>query len=299
MLLAVLLLFSLSACSDDDSDPILPIDATVRIASYNVEDFGNTDAYTKIAGFIKDYSIDIVVFCEINPYDMAQFASTLSSAGVSMPYSLMDPAVAGTTNNEWYDDQIAIFSKWPITNGEWILQGNYLDPVSGQTVNAPRKIMKAKVVVTGNDGTAGLWFYGGHLKAMPDSEDRRRAQAYALSKYILANHNYKTDKIAIAGDMNTLDETPELDLNNKQSTLSYLSTRWDNDSANDFYPVNWLHLPEQPTYVNWQNYSNPSVLDHIILSPALYSSYVAGSVGVFTHSDGQSDHWPVYLELRL
>ena len=146
--------------------------------------------------------------------------------------------------------------------------------------------------------TSGVWFYGCHLKASTGI-DRRRAQAYALSQYIIANHNLSSDYVVIAGDMNTYDETPELSLNNNQSTLSYLSSRWDSDSGNDFYPVNWIKIPGQPTYTGYASYSNPSVLDHIILSPALYPKYVENSVGVFTHSDGQSDHWPVYLKVEL
>ena len=149
--------------------------------------------------------------------------------------------------------------------------------------------------------TTGIWFYGGHLKAMNDSSSlsRRRAQAYALSQYINANHNLASEYVVIAGDMNTLDELPELDLGNSHSTLSYLSSRWDTSSANDFYPVNWLLKSSQPTHTSHASYSNPSVLDHIILSPALYQKYVSNSVGIFTHTDGQSDHWPVYLKVEL
>jgi len=286
----------------------------IRIAYLNAEDFNSdkdagTGTYGVVADLILTNAIDIMLFCENSPWDARMLGEALSARGISMTHRITTSNTSNPEDDGIFDDEISLWSRFAITDFSQVLRGYYLDPVSNTSVNAPRYILRACVDVGGRS----FWFYGGHLKAtstatLADDIKRRRAQAHALENYIKANHNPVTDYIVILGDMNTTERpgdtseaVPDFD---DAGTLGRLTLKSDNpgNTANDFTAVNATHLP-MPGGYTWASYTGTwqSLLDHIILSPALYARYVPGSVAIlFKGIEPRiSDHYPVTLKISL
>lgn len=316
-ILATFFCASMAGCSDDDTTnaggfvfrPSIA-GSELRIAAFNAEDFSSNavtgaGTYATVAAFVATNKIDIIMICESEPYDRDRLTAALDRAGVSMTNRI-------TTSNAWlddaddiFDDEVSLWSRFPITHFSQVVGKTYcVDPVSLESVSAPRFILRIRVDVGGKD----FWFYGAHLKAADADSDRkrRRAQAHALEEYIKANHDEKTERIVICGDMNTITPSVEFVTN---GTLGYLELKSDDasDTANNFVAVNKTLLPLPDGYT-WRSPSWPSasafadaILDHLILSPALYAKYVPGSVKILLRGATPriSDHFPIMLTVSL
>lgn len=273
-----------------------------NIVAYNVEDFSNSrvsvsESFEGIARFISTNGgdgADVIVFEEIQTPDEAPLSNALASLGYVFPYFVYSDQPGMDDEDVWYNDYVAVASRYPISDVDSILSGNNYDPVSGSYADAPRNILKFKVTF---DGGNEVWFYGCHLKASSGEENvqKRCGQAYALQQYILTNHDVTTENVILLGDMNT--GLPDYEIRDT-NTLNILCFENDADGANDFTPVNYNFLSGTFTHsVYW------SYLDHILLSPAAMSHYVSGSVTVPTNwystNDALADHYPVYLDLEF
>lgn len=274
-------------CSIDLLCTPLP-EKTLSIATYNVYDFANENAYTSIAHFIYDFNIDLIIFQEIQPEDEMPLTEALLTLDVDMPH------VAFSQSGGYGDDYIAIFSRFPIINPETILTETYTDPVSNNQYDmySLRPVLKATITPFDTPMT----LYGAHLKAQypyncNNCIERRRAQAHALESYIKEYHTPEHDLIVIGGDINSA-TSEDFDPN---STLDILTFKSDNPEniANDFTPVNVALLPKSTS--THHRYS--SRLDHLILSPMLYQKYIDRSV-IVPETYG-SDHKPVLLRINL
>jgi len=282
-------------CAPDDDcveDRCVDPDRPVVFATFNLYDLENTNAADNLARYIDEYEIDVITFQEIQPGDAQDIDFALAARGISMFRAFSS---RGGYGGDTGDDYLAVFSRHPISGAETILGGTYVDPVSGEAFSYTymRPVLKLHVTVHDHD----LTVYNLHLKAhvpFPDCEnclDLRRTQAHALENYILGHDAPETDLILIAGDANTAiagDFEPG-------NTLDRLTLRSDNpaQTANDFTPVNHLHLHET-THTSFD-----SELDHLILSPALMHAYVPDSVQVIAPAGRPSDHKSVLLRLKF
>lgn len=264
------------------------------IASWNVRDCAASDKSTgerislhdTIALTIKEARADIIVLQEIQSDDakggdIALLSVALARAGWAMPYvAVVD--VRG-------EDDLAIFSRYRIAE-----QGPVLDP--GQADPWPRSGIYASIDL----GVMRLDLLGFHFKALGDekSEKTRRAQAQALGRHLTATYGAElaTKAVVLAGDFNTANAS---DLGAKASTLSALRLADDADKGNDFLATNFSFRGDEPTFVD-SRYS--SVLDHILLSPALAAGFDGSRVQVLRPSiaPGEiptSDHRLVLVEI--
>lgn len=273
-------------------DPVSSLDIT--IVTFNVEDFSAYNSYTEVAEFIVSSNVDVIVFEEVQVIAQTQLANALSVLG-------SDLTNFGYSSSGGYGgDYLAYWTRWPTDSEADLLTGTLTDPVSSCSYDfgSLRPIFRFRVNVVGNY----IWFYAGHLKAEANCDGtgcysdscikRRRAQAAALESYIKAGHDEENEYIVILGDMNTAQSTDFASGN----TVDMLTLKSDNpgNTANDFIDVNYTLIPGSYTYPGYN-----SLLDHIILSPALYAKYVAGSVAVPHPAGNPSDHYPVILRVNL
>lgn len=271
----LLLLTATVGCETDGN----AVTGPYTIMSWNVEMFKASDAFDKIAGEVKRQGVDILLLseCQNNGDEETRFAAALDKAGYPMNYHRFAS----------YWNGLGIFSRLPITASSEVA---YAD--------GPRYIYRTTIQTPA--GT-NLTVYGGHLKSGTDlsSYNRRVAQSKALADYIRDNHNETADLIIILGDMNTMGTNGTVNCDFAQGgTLHCLTLQDDTDPANDFLPVNYTYRRDTDTH-NW-----PSLLDHIILSPAAVRCYIPGSVQVpatpwYDGINLYSDHRPVLLQLDL
>lgn len=265
----------------------------LTVVSYNAEDFqqGSVETHTSVARMLKNASADIVVLTETEvsivagvESDLSRLQAALAAIGYPMQYS--------ASVEVGYPDDIAILSRYEIgTSG---------------TVASPntRPGVKAVVRVPNGDAYTEILVIGLHLKASyssdttTENEEKRIAQAAALADTLRSTYAERVSSgyVIIAGDMNTwkpLDRNPAA-----SCTLGRLCLLDDASPSNDFTAVNEQYLPATSTH------QLGSVLDHIILSPALFAHYRPDSVQVKTADSSVtmsalSDHYPVLLELDL
>ncbi len=256
----------------------------LTIASYNVLDFSRTNAYDDVADFVSQKNVDILLLQEVQTDDEDAFSAALNTASASLQHVEFATLSYGA-------DNLACFSKYPISNVSSILTGTYEDPISGNSYSMSyiRPIFRFRVTAN----TKTIWFYVAHLKAgsATDEIEQRRAQSYALEQYIMNTHSARSELIVIAGDMNTTTSDDLVD----NGTLGYLTLKSDSDDTNDFISVNYELIPSSYTY------GSSKVLDHIILSPVAYDLYISNSVEVpiLDPYNKPSDHNPIILSLDI
>jgi endonuclease/exonuclease/phosphatase family metal-dependent hydrolase len=340
----VLVLFSIVlffSCSEDSGYPVVsyPDSGRLVIATYNVEDFAtyNSYPYDKVAKYMKKHNVDVIVLQEIQSGSVSNMLysdGTVGSGGDTANFNRSLAKFVGTNMYPYYCfnndgggrlDYVGAWSRYPISDVASVKSPRMQDPVSGHWYDGYRPALKFRIQFKGKD----IWFYGLHLKSNSggdiSSMEMRRAQAHHLANYIKINHNTLTDYVCILGDLNSL--TNDYD-NSGSSTIDILTMRYDNNSANDFTPVNLKHLGgetnagvhqwsvENGMVVDKVNYSTmpinlkrpltflnqafKSTLDHIILSPALYSFYHSVETYGYRFDDinrGASDHFALQVVL--
>lgn len=264
------------------------------IATYNVRDFITAKAKENTLNIIKENNIDIIVI-EEHPGKM------------SLPLSKDYKKVSSDNGNkgDTSDDNIVVYSRQPILSYNKVcVNKTYMDPVSKKSMSMEntRQPLYVKLSINGKI----VHLYGTHLKSGIGDEEitlqTRRAQSYALQTHIRSKHDIKKDYIVICGDFNTVIKPkynalkqPANDDFDKDGTLSYLSFTDDEDKTNDFVAINYSYLANEPTYFNS---SDNGMLDHIILSPALYQLYIRDSIRIIK-TPVASDHYPVTIKLEV
>ncbi len=262
----------------------------LTLATYNLYDLVLPGSTAGVARYIAGSDIDLILFQEIQPEDAAGLVQALADEGVEMYHAFSS---RGGYGGDRGNDYLAVFSRFPLTGHETILGGTLRDPVTGVSFSFVYMRPVHRVVLTVHDRE--LVIYNLHLKAQvpfPDCGDclaRRRAQAAALETYILENDVPELDHVIVAGDVNSAlaaDFEPG-------NTLDLLTLRSDNpeNTGNDFTPVNYLYRNES-THLDFN-----SLLDHLILSPALMPHYLPDSVRVIAPAGKPSDHKSVLLQL--
>lgn len=285
-----------------DRSPPAPATGTLGVAltvmAYNAENYDASDTtrHASLATMIKNASAEIVILTETSTTGatsaIPSLQSALSLAGWVLPHAAI--VDVGT------EQDIAVLSLYTIES-----YAAFRSPTSVGGI-WPRPGLIAAVSVSNGSETATLEIVGLHLKASYSSDSpsqeasnvgKRIAQAADLMDYFRGVYdNGITDRyILVAGDMNTWRPG---DRGSPTSTLGYLRSYDDASPSNDFTAVNEQYLPATSTH------QLGSVLDHIILSPALFARYRPGSIQVKTADQSVtmsalSDHYPVLLELDL
>ncbi|MBN1519747.1 MAG: endonuclease/exonuclease/phosphatase family protein [Spirochaetales bacterium] len=266
----------------------------VTVMSYNAHDFlsNGAERHDEIATMLKNASADIVVLNETEGSDdLPRLAAALSDIGYPMAYTAY--------HEVGYEDDIAVISRYPIQSYSGILSAN------------PRKALKAVIRVSNGTDYKDITVIGLHMDSGTQTTDitNRLEQSKELSEYLRLSSgiDLTTGLVVIAGDMNTMSESDRmvsaaLTYGFDYPTLDYLRVTDDADAANDFCAVNEEHLSAS----DWTYAQSPyySVLDHIVLSPALMDYYRVGSIDVKKEDLSEdmnliSDHFPVLLELDL
>jgi endonuclease/exonuclease/phosphatase family metal-dependent hydrolase len=281
---------------------------SLRILSWNLRDCAATDGRTgerlafhePIAELLARLKPDLAAFEEIQQDDekggdIALLQVALAKAGWSMPYQ--------TSIETGGQDDIALFSRYPILSSEPVLEPGPSDPWPRAGLHAVVSTGAAPIRQAGEgDPFERLDIFVFHLKAMSDmdSESARKAQAAALADLVRKSMAAGTlsSLAVVAGDLNT---TNPGDRGATGSTLGYLELKDDQDPSNDFLDAIEGLRPQVPTFVD-KRYS--SILDHILLSPKAASRLLPGSPQVFKDipsvgSIPLSDHRPVLVELEL
>ncbi|HPN82643.1 MAG TPA: endonuclease/exonuclease/phosphatase family protein, partial [Spirochaetota bacterium] len=257
--------------------------ATYTIMTYNVEKFDkggeiSGGTYSTIATIVKTNQADVINLCEVenNDGDEASFATALTTTGWAMNYH----SFSSMSDNY---NSIGAFSRYSLSDVSEIL-----DPPG------PRTIYRYKVTFASGNA---VWFYGCHLKSGTESsaQELRVEQAQALANYLRANHNLATDYIVLLGDMNTMN-SGDWTVGN---TVTMLELKDDGDASNDF-----TSFGRTAIYPNTTTFNFPSglTLDHIVISPALMTKYVAGSakrIGSGNASSNPTDHYAVRIKITL
>ncbi|MBN1243254.1 MAG: endonuclease/exonuclease/phosphatase family protein [Spirochaetales bacterium] len=261
-----------------------PIGVDVTVASYNAEDFdmgGGPAKHAEIASMLKAKSVEVVILTETEASGLDNDVGLLQTELVEIGWPMQYVAVA----DSGYEDDAVIVSKFPIES-ETVLS------CTTGSENGMRPGVLAKLKVQNGSGAyVYLTVMGFHLKAMVDGLSIRLEQARSLANYLRTTYeaDLSNGYYIIAGDLNTVAAG---DRGSATSTMGYLRMLDDPDTTNDFWAVNESLLPTTATH------QMGSVLDHIILSPALSSRYKADSIDV-DQSVVLSDHYPVLLELAL
>lgn len=325
LLAALLMLFSVTACSEDDEVDSMSYPDTLWIMSYNVEDFSynvnnekpnssdSTTAYAGVVSILRDYNIGVVGLQEVqdgssttDTYGDGSISSMgdvrgFNEAQVAANYKL--PYYAFSSDGGFRRDYTAVWSKYPIHDVTSIRPDTMRDPSTGIVMSGYRPILQWRIRYRGKD----IWFYNAHLKSnaggvIEENAAKRRAQAWHLSRYIQRYHNPEKDLIVILGDMNTMPEDYD---GSGNSVIDYLSFKFDNpaNTRNDFVPVNLKHIGAVTnTIVDTVDAGTPgtthpgdangypdATFDHILLSPTLYNKYyVQNSVQILYRWDGST-----------
>ncbi|MBN2694230.1 endonuclease/exonuclease/phosphatase family protein [bacterium] len=262
----------------------------ITIATFNVHDFSNPEAYNIIGKWIKDRKIDVISFMEIQKEDATPLDEALLNNSAN-GYSNYFTSYGGYGGDE--SDFIALWSRYSVKSSETIITGTYKDPISGRSysMTSLRPILKTVIEIDSVEYT----FYALHLKAQspyPDCDtcvERRRAQANALKDYILSNQQPEIDNIVILGDVNS---AMDIDFTTG-NTMEILSLKTDENPDNDFVAINYRYLPEDA----WTHNSYQNRLDHIFLSPTLHQRYIENSISIDSFNVEPSDHKPVLLQI--
>lgn len=267
------------------------IGVSVTVVSYNAEDFyaGYVARHSEIAAMLKTISADVVILTETESTGTDNDVSLLQTALTEIGWPLAHSFAA----DSGYEDDVVIISRFPI------LESRALTCTAGGTGMRPGALAKIKVE-NGLGKYVCLTVMGFHLKAMIDGLPTRLIQSSSLASYLRTTFATDPEDLdsgyyILAGDMNTV--APG-DRGSATSTMGYLRLFDDADATNDFWAVNESLLPMTATH------QMGSVLDHIILSPALAPFYVPDSIKVLSYISGftvtdLSDHYPVLLELAL
>jgi len=265
---------------------------SLLVSTYNLYDLKNDSAYENLAKFIQESNIDIMLVQEIQVEDKDSLVEELNKLGLELHIEFSS---YGGYGGDEGDDYLAVISKWPLEEVNTILSQGYEDPITGNFFyfSYLRPVLEIKLKVFEEDIT----IFNIHLKAQSpwatcfDCIEKRRAQASALEDYINYNLDAANDNIIIAGDANTATETGE-DFE-EGNTLDILSLKSDNPEVteNDFIPVNYIYKKEK-THTRYD-----SIMDHIILSPSLFTKYRTDSVDIVTPEGKPSDHKAVLLIL--
>lgn len=274
---------------------------TLTIATYNIENYGPANRMTD-AGFRKDYpkperekhalrkviralAADVLVLQEMGgPAYLDELRRDLRSEGLDYPH-----AVLAAANDA--DRHVAILSNRPLlrTTTHVDLEFNYF----GVKERVKRGLLEAAV----NTAAGEVTIFAVHLKSRftertddPASALRRGSEAKAIRDRVLQKlADPATAKFVILGDCND---------GKTSRTLAYLQKRGATEiarllPAEDSRGELWTHA-----FRREQTYSR---VDHIMVSPGLWSSVAGGAAKIFDGEGVQeaSDHRPVFAALRL
>ncbi len=274
---------------------------TLKIATYNVENYGPTNRMTE-AGFRKDYpkpeaekqalrkvirglGADVLVVQEMGePAYVAELCRDLKTEGLDYPYSTVATAGDG-------DRRVALISRRPLKSvtTHTDLSFKYLD--GRETVK--RGLLEVTLATSRGDVT----LFALHLKSRftdhasdPNSARRRAGEAEAIRDRVLKRFPEPASaRFVILGDCND---------HRASRPLAALQKRGKTDiavllRATDSRGETWSYA-----YRKEESYSR---VDHILVSPALQDSVEGGAARIY---DGAgvgvaSDHRPVWVVLKL
>jgi len=263
----------------------------LTVATWNVEglDLGGdapSGTYDGVALALKNASVEIVAFEEIQVADVPKLQAALAKHGGDLPN------FAISSQSDGYNS-FAVASKHPIIEATEVVM-----PSSGKW---PRSVYKVRV-----DAGRGLTLFVCHLKSGADASSlaKRVSQAEAIGRYFTETYGsaISTETLVLLGDMNTMSTG---DREGARATLPLLGLRTDGDSSNDFESMTESLFAASDSYT-WEGsvsgVHTRSSLDHILLSKGARARYISGSLRIYrtdpsSTMTANSDHYPVVLDI--
>ncbi|MFK7845179.1 MAG: T9SS type A sorting domain-containing protein [Rhodothermales bacterium] len=289
-LLLVLFLVLPFVSSNAQSIDTIGNDATLDIATWNIEWFGSTNngpsndqlQIDNAARVIAETGIDLWGVQEIADAD--DFASLLSALGDDFD---------GTLATNSVEQKIGfIYNKNTIQVRQ---VGHILESFTRPFASRPPLQLEASITLP--DTTVIVTFIVLHMKAFSDVESyERRVEASSRLKNHIDFTSLDSERVIVLGDMN--DEL-------EQSTSGGRVSPYDNfimDPENYFFASLPLEQSGSGSFCSNSNCtSTGSMLDHIMMTDELFNDYITGSAGfipdltdeISFFGNSTSDHLPV------
>ncbi len=292
LLLILTLLLTLGPAAAQNV-PAVGTTATLDVATWNVEHFGNPSSgppneslqFDNVLAVLQQADIDLWAMEELD--FEANFDNLVASLGA--PY-------AGT----WVADETSFAIGYGFVYNTEVVQvlqaTTILDNFSYEFGLRPPLLLRANITLP-DTTVANVRFIAMHAKCCSDqtSYNRRVSASVALKNYV-DNFLAIDAPVIVMGDMN--DELRSSIYNGE--TSPYQNFR---DDPDDYTFVSYpLDLANVPTFCSNLACTSGSTLDHILVTRPLETSYVAGSArrydalldAIPSYVNTTSDHVPVY-----
>ncbi len=269
--------------------PAVGTDATLDVATWNIERFGETGGPPDQAQF--DNTLAIIQAAEIDLW-------ALQEMNDEDDFEALVEALGDGWEGEWRRGGplgYGFIYKTDVINP--LLDLTILDEFSFAFASRPPLLLLANVMLP-DTTVRGLHFIDIHAKCCSDQEsyDRRLDASEALKDYLDEEILADGDKAIVLGDLND-----ELRSSITPGEVSpYQNFR--DDGENYRFLTEVLDLANVPTFCSNQSCTSGSTLDHILITRDVESDYVMGSMSRFdevlteitNYTSTTSDHVPVY-----
>lgn len=291
----VALLFAASSSpSLSQSLPAKGAEATLDVATWNIEHFGNDGLappdgpqIEKAAAIIRQSAVDLFAVQEIE--DGADFAALIDKLGDGW---------AGQLDQASSNLKLGFIYKTDVIRPRRI--GNELTQFASEFAGRPPFQMEAEVTLP--DTSLIVTFITLHMKAFNDqrSYDRRKAASGRLKNHIDFT-TLSTKPVVVLGDLNDRLTT---------SITAGRTSPYENfvaDTSNFSFTTLDLERNGTNTFCFTARCASGSTIDHILITDELYGAYIAGSAGAYdevfdadaSYLSSTSDHLPVFSRFRF
>lgn len=289
-----LLLAASSSPSLSQSLPTKGAEATLDVATWNIEHFGNDGLeppdgpqIEKAATIIRQSAVDLFAVQEIE--DGADFAELVDQLGDGW---------AGQLDKESSNLKLGFIYKTEVIRPRRI--GNELTQFASEFARRPPFQMEAEVTLP--DTSLIVTFITLHMKAFSDqgSYDRRKAASGRLKNHIDFT-TLSTKMVVVLGDFNDR-LTTSITAGRPSPYENFLA-----DTSNFYFTTLELDRNGTNTFCFTARCTSGSAIDHILITDELYRAYIAGSTDTYdevfdadaSYLSSTSDHLPVISRFQF
>lgn len=293
-LVVALLLAASSPPALSQSLPAKGSEATLDVATWNIEHFGNDGLeppdgpqIENAAVIIRQSAIDLFAVQEIE--DAADFAALIDKLGDGW---------AGQLDRTSSNLKLGFIYKTEVIRPQRV--ASVLSQFSSEFAGRPPFQMEAEVTLP--DTSLIVTFITLHMKAFSDqrSYDRRKAAAGRLKNHIDFT-TLNTKPVVVLGDFNDK-LTTSITAGRQSPYQNFLA-----DTANFYFTTLDLDRGGTNTFCFSQRCVSGSTIDHILITDELNGAYVPGSADTYhevfdadaSYLSSTSDHLPVFTRFHF